>query len=190
MQLALLLRSYLYLWQVAKEGVANLLSKQRHSRTREKDLFELPALPEKSEDDPGEVVSSESEGEADVVLKSMGLKNIQDVYQVDVESKNFRDLPSHLQYEVLNELRGKRKQNSWAKMHEMPKEAEGFAEFQMNRLKRRREIQARLNSVSEELSSQVGSSLDDTLFVGDREGMKRIKKEGKQGKVVQGMASR
>ena len=79
------------------------------------------------------------------------------------------------QYDILTELKGKRKQNSWAKMHEMPQKAEGFSGFQLERLKRRREIQEKLDNVSEELGQEASTSFknDPNLFVGDKEGLKK-----------------
>ena len=40
-------------------------------------------------------------------------------------------------------------------MHEMPQKAEGFSGFQLERLKRRREIQAKLQDVSKEIGEGV-----------------------------------
>ena len=117
--------------------------------------------------------------------------NVSDVYQVDVTSSRFTSLPTNLQYEVLNGLKVKRKQNSWAKIHQMPQEAEGFSGaphtylfymtiisflpgFQLERLKRRREIQAKLEGVVEEVEEQR-EVVDPKLFVGDRGGFKKLK---------------
>jgi len=113
-------------------------------------------------------------------LENVGLKNVSDVYEVDVTSSRFSSLPTNLQYEVLNDLKGKRKQNSWAKLHQMPQEAEGFSGFQMERLKRRREIQAKLEGVVEEISQEQRELLDPKLFVGDRSGLKKLKTETKR----------
>ena len=35
-------------------------------------------------------------------MENVGLKNVSDVYQVDVTSSRFTSLPTNLQYEVLN----------------------------------------------------------------------------------------
>ena len=75
--------------------------------------------------------------------------------QVDVTSPQFTSLSRELQYEVLNELKGKRKQNSWAVMHQMPKKAEDFSGFQFQRLLRRKQIQKKLETVSQEISEDA-----------------------------------
>ena len=102
----------------------------RANTGREKDIFELPELPEDTE---VTVESSSSDSETDLILESVGLRDVQDVYQVDVESQQFLSLPPNLQYEVLSDLKGKRKQNSWATLHEMPREAASFSGFQLGK---------------------------------------------------------
>ena len=112
--------------KVSKMGTEGLHQLIRGAGKREKDLFELPDVP-KSENDESIDMSSSSDSETESILDNVGLKNISDVYQVDVSSSRFTSLPTNLQYEVLNELKGKRKQNSWAKIHQMPQEGEGFS---------------------------------------------------------------
>ena len=102
--------------RVGTEGLHQLI---RGGGKREKDLFELPDIPKTD--------ISSSDSETDAILENVGLRNVSDVYQVDVTSSRFTSLPTNLQYEVLNGLKVKRKQNSWAKIHQMPQEAEGFS---------------------------------------------------------------
>ena len=49
---------------------------------------------------------------------------------------------------MLMELRERRKQSSWAKLKDMPKEAQNFSGFQLERLKKRRAFHTRLDKVS------------------------------------------
>ena len=112
-----------------------------------------------------------------MILERVGLKNVHDVYQVDVDSPQFGCLPKHVQYEVLNDLKGKKKQNSWATMHQMPREAENFSAFQFERLKRRRQIEAKLTNVKDDLSKSQMEMTDSKLFVGDKAGLKKMKTE-------------
>ncbi len=97
--------------------------------------------------------------------------------KVDIDSQNFKSLPCHQQAEVLMELRDKRKQSSWAKLSEMPKEAQGFSGFQLERLKKRSAMQKRLDEVGNKATEeeQLGGMRHHKLFVGDKEGMKRQK---------------
>jgi len=158
---------------VARVGTEGLHQLIRGGGGRDKDLFELPDIPKTENEESIDISSSDSE--TDNILENAGLRNVSDVYQVDVTSSRFTSLPTNLQYEVLNDLKGKRKQNSWAKVHEMPQEAENFSGFQMERLKRRREIQAKLEGVVEEMSQEQREVLDPKLFVGDRGGLKKLK---------------
>ena len=59
-----------------------------------------------------------------------------------------------VQYEVLTEIKERRKQNSWHKMSEMPSNAEGFSGFQMERLRKRKTAQKTLESVGKTLGDE------------------------------------
>ena len=143
--------------------------------SRDKDIFELPEMPTQEDEDI--IISSDDSDSETNLLERVGLKNVHDVYQVDVDSEQFVNLPKNLQYEVLNDLKGKKKQNSWAKMHEMPRKAEDFSGFQMERLKRRRKIDAKLDNVRDDLSKNQMEVMDSKLFVGDKMGLKKLKTE-------------
>lgn len=158
------------------EGISSLL----HSRIakKEKDLFELPELPKDAEvfvESSEESSDSETEG----ILRRLGLDEVSDVHQVDVTSDKFSSLPKTVQYDLLTELKDKRKQNSWAKMHEMPQKAEGFSGFQLERLKRRRQVQKKLEDVEAQLNEETSRNFktNPNLFVGDKEGILKAKTE-------------
>jgi hypothetical protein len=98
------------------EGIQNLLS-HRHAE-RDKDLFELPDLPEgsahkRSESLAGMLLSDSEEdddlSETEAILESLGV-DTSDIYKLDVESEHFKSLPKHVQYDILYEMREKRKQ--------------------------------------------------------------------------------
>merc|ERR1719319_1352440 len=158
------------------EGISSLL----HNRIakKEKDLFELPDLPKDAE---VFVASSEesSDSETEGILRRLGLDEVSDVHQVDVTSDKFSSLPKAVQYDLLTELKEKRKQNSWAKMHEMPQKAEGFSGFQFERLLRRRQVQKKLEDVEAELNEETSRNFktNPNLFVGDKEGILKAKTE-------------
>lgn len=92
------------------------------SKELEKDLFELPDLKKEEDDD---AFSSDSDRED--ILAALDIDNRTDIHNVDVEGGKFKVLPRNKQYEVLLELRERRKQNNWAKIHEMPTEANDFS---------------------------------------------------------------
>ena len=55
-------------------------------------------MPVNDEDDI--VESDDSDSETEMILERVGLHQVHDVYQVDVDSKDFVSLPKNLQYEV------------------------------------------------------------------------------------------
>ena len=93
------------------------------SKQLEKDLFELPELKKDEDDDP----FSSGDSDREDLLAELNIDNSTDIHNVDVEAHKFKGLPKTKQYEVLMELRERRKQNNWAKIHEMPTEANDFA---------------------------------------------------------------
>ena len=111
-----------------QEGLQSVL--HNRAKKQEKDLFELPPAPESETLD---TISSDSEEDEfrDDLLRQL---NVSDIHHMDVTSSQFKSLPKELQYEVLSDLTERRKENSWNKMHEMPKSGSGFSGFQMQRL--------------------------------------------------------
>jgi hypothetical protein len=57
----------------------------------------------------GFLSDSESDSEAEALLESLGV-DTSDIYKLNIESERFKSLPKHLQYDVLEEMREKRKQ--------------------------------------------------------------------------------
>ena len=158
-----------------QRGAAGLHQLLRGPAARDRDLFELPALPASQEEEEEAAALSSSDSDCEHLLAAAGYADVSDVYAVDVTSARFTSLPANLQYELLHELKGKRKQNSWARLQEMPQQAENFSTFQFERLKRRREIESKLEFVAERLGSEQRAVVDSKLFVGDRAGVKALR---------------
>ena len=154
-------------------GLANLLSHRKGNAAAEKDLFELPAPLDRDE---GDLSEEEEEEERDDVLGRLDIDHSTDIHAVDLGSSDFETLTSSQKYEVLLELREKRKQSSWAKLGEMPQEARSFSGYQMERLRKRRKIQKMTNEVGSKLTDDSMAVADSKLFVGDREGMRKERK--------------
>ena len=114
-----------------QEGLHNVL----HNRTKkqEKDLFELPPI------NPENFEANTSDDDSDDEYRQdiFDQLNVTDIHHMDVTSSEFKSLPKDIQYELLTELTERRKENSWNKMHEMPKSGSGFSGFQMQRLMNR-----------------------------------------------------
>ena len=71
-----------------QEGLAQLLN-QRGQQQREKDIFELPPVPNS---DNADDFSSDSDED---VMRLLDIKDTTDIHQVDIESEAFKGLPAH-----------------------------------------------------------------------------------------------
>lgn len=128
---------------------------------KEKDLYELPPLPEALTE---ETPVGDEEGKSGII-DSFDLPNL---HQFDFESEEFKNMSLDMKHEILNELQGTRKQNSWATINDMPQQSENFADFQMARLMKRAKFQATLDSTRDEIQKSKVSEMEEELF-GDLE---------------------
>lgn len=156
-----------------QDALVSIFNKRKEVE-KEKDLFDLPKLVKNEDDDD----SSDSDRED--LLQRLSIDAKTDIHQVDLESDEFKSLTSHSKALVLMELRERRKQSSWAKLGEMPKSANEFSGFQLERLKKRSAMHKTLDEVGAEVTDLGASLLDQKLFVGDKKGMKKEKMEQKQ----------
>uniref|UniRef100_A0A0P4WE50 DNA repair protein complementing XP-G cells n=1 Tax=Scylla olivacea TaxID=85551 RepID=A0A0P4WE50_SCYOL len=125
---------------------------------REKDLFELPPLPEPM----GEGTTEDLEEEkGNNILQCDNLPNL---HHFDFDSEEFKNLPLEAKHEILTELQDTRKQNSWANINDMPQQSENFADFQMARLMKRAKFQATLDSTRDEIQKAKVSEMETELF--------------------------
>lgn len=52
------------------------------------------------------------------------------IHHVDVSTGEFKSLPADVRYDILTDLKETRKQNSWGRLHEMPKVCDSIKIFQ------------------------------------------------------------
>lgn len=158
-----------------QDGLAEALNSR--TQKKDKDLFELPPLPEAKA-----TLNSSDEDSGDEEFREDLLRqlNATDIHSMDVSSREFKSLPKDLQYEVLSELTERRKQSSWNRMHEMPKASNNFSTFQMQRLINRSRVQKAKDNVGKEIGDENALAVDTSLFVGDIEGIKKAKAEAKK----------
>ncbi|KAJ8964830.1 hypothetical protein NQ314_004638 [Rhamnusium bicolor] len=57
-----------------------------------------------------------------------------DLHTIDMSNVHFKSLPVDVRHEILTELKETRKQNSWGRLHELPKQSDDFSIYQMRRL--------------------------------------------------------
>ncbi|KAA0202148.1 hypothetical protein HAZT_HAZT009805 [Hyalella azteca] len=144
-------------------------------KTRQKDMFELPPLPEgQSFGDEAlknkvEEISSDENGEYSEKPRKRGKAfHYKNLHNFDLDSEQFRSLPIQKQHEILVELQDSRKDNSWATINSMPSESSGFATYQMDRLLKRFKFQTTIDSVRSAIQQKKSEELERELF-GDLE---------------------
>lgn len=123
---------------------ANIASSSKDFETD--DIYRLPL----SQEEPG---SSEDEYSSET--DSSPTKHW-DLHTIDEKSVHFKSLPIEMRHEILTELKETRKQSSWGRLHEMPRESGDFSTFQMKRLLKRYSVQASLEEIEKEMG---GNSL-------------------------------
>ncbi|CAG9835230.1 unnamed protein product [Diabrotica balteata] len=74
-----------------------------------------------------------------------------DLHTIDTTSHYFKSLPLEVKHDILTDLKETRKQNSWGKLHQLPKQSDDFSSYQMKRLLKRKEVQSALDEVSKEM---------------------------------------
>ncbi|XP_055709950.1 DNA excision repair protein ERCC-5 homolog [Phlebotomus papatasi] len=123
---------------------APLLTKSPKKKVEEEqkpnrdDMFKLPPLespPTTSLDDTFEE-------------KKVSALNL---HSVDVNSAAFKALPADKRYEILTDIKETRKQSSWGRLHELPVQSNDFANFQMARLLKRRQVQLSLEEAEKDM---------------------------------------
>jgi len=90
------------------------------TKNSEDDMFILPDMPSTSNIQSN---ISDDESDSDTSLKQSPRKQSKwmgNIHNVDVATNEFKALPADVRYDILNDLKETRKQNSWSRLHEMP----------------------------------------------------------------------
>lgn len=77
--------------------------------------------------------------------------------KIDVNSSHFKSLPADIRHDILMDIKETRKQNTWAKLRELPIESNDFSSYQMGRLLKRRQVQVSLEGAEKEMGGKVWS---------------------------------
>lgn len=118
------------------------------SDIEKEDIYKLPPIPEKSVGDAIESSDSSLDEKSSRHYYNINLNSI------DVTSKKFLDLPPDVRHDILTDLKEKRKESSWGRLHELPAQSNDFSEFQMKRLLKRRQVQMSLESAEKEMGGK------------------------------------
>ncbi|CAH1183769.1 unnamed protein product [Phaedon cochleariae] len=91
-----------------------------------------------------------------------------DLHTIDMNSVHFKSLPVDVRHEILTELKDTRKQNSWGRLHELPKQSDDFSSYQMSRLLKRQAVQAALDEAAQEMGGMSLSIAELESILKDR----------------------
>ncbi|XP_067007382.2 DNA excision repair protein ERCC-5 isoform X2 [Anabrus simplex] len=111
----------------------------------EDDMFQLP---------PPSQADEQSDSGSESAEESIPHK-YNDLHTLDVNSAHFRSLPADMRHDILVELKETRKQSSWGRLHEIPKESNDFSSYQMKRLLKRRSVQVSLEEAEKEMGGKT-----------------------------------
>ncbi|XP_063973946.1 uncharacterized protein LOC135160830 [Diachasmimorpha longicaudata] len=114
------------------------------------DMFKLPVAPPLALDS----TSDDTESDSDELSPRKQSKWRGNIHTVDITSEDFRNLPPDVRYDILTDLKETRKQNSWGRLHEIPEESNQFANYQMKRLLKRRQVQESLEAAEQEMGGK------------------------------------
>ncbi|CAN0345968.1 unnamed protein product [Lampetra planeri] len=144
-----------------KEAVGAVLGRERvrsargaTDRTADADLFKLPALPQlpHSSSSEEEVEEVDEVGRADPATWRHQLQ--EDPGSVDVDSSDFKSLPSEIQHELLTDLREAHKRRRTL-FQAMPEESVSFSNYQLAGLLQRSRLSRRIEGLQEEMSGSA-----------------------------------
>lgn len=136
---------------LGSELASQLTSPKKRSKPSDiekEDIYKLPPIPEESVGDSIESSDSSFDEKSSRQHYNINLNSI------DVTSKKFLDLPPDVRHDILTDLKEKRKESSWGRLHELPAQSNDFSEFQMKRLLKRRQVQVSLESAEKEMGGK------------------------------------
>ncbi|KAF2882025.1 hypothetical protein ILUMI_24150 [Ignelater luminosus] len=137
---------------LSEKAKATLATKANSSKAtvkeKNEDIYKLP---------PSALDSTLSSSEDESASGSTSTSPIKqwDLHTIDEKSPHFKALPADVRHEILTDLKETRKQSSWGKIHEMPKQSDGFSSFQMNRLLKRYSVQTSLEEAEKEMGGRT-----------------------------------
>lgn len=122
-------------------------SKIREKTKNEKDdIFKLPEINDEN-------LKVKAENEINCPKKSYNVN----ISKIDLNSSNFKSLPADIRHDILTDIKETRKQNSWAKLRDLPPDYQDFSSYQMSGLLKRRQVQVNLESAEKEMGGKVWS---------------------------------
>ncbi|XP_071085073.1 DNA excision repair protein ERCC-5-like [Haliotis cracherodii] len=127
------------------------------SSGRGRDLFELPPLPELDKETTGGLNYGHEDDdpwEERQLQQRIVEEEFQSLDSIDVESDDFRSLPSEIKHEILTEMKEMRKRRRLGKRVALPENSDDFSSYQMNKLVNQSRLTNHIESVRREMNAQ------------------------------------
>ncbi|XP_068685969.1 DNA excision repair protein ERCC-5-like [Montipora foliosa] len=128
----------------------------RSKSPREPDVFELAPLPSTAS---AETRSFTEEDEISILdqFRSQQLEQTyQDPAAINIDSQDFKSLPSEIQHELIKEIKEERK---WRHKNDMPRQSSDFSSFQLEGVLKRGKMNQRLDELCKEMNSRNSGDL-------------------------------
>ncbi|XP_061180029.1 DNA excision repair protein ERCC-5 homolog [Saccostrea echinata] len=133
-------------------------SSQSQETAEKRDLFQLPPPPEEfvraQELQPWEEVTSNA---------TIFQDEFQNLDDVDIDSPEFKSLPSEIQHEILSELKERRKRLTRYTNLVLPEDSNDFSSFQMKKILKQSHLSNKIEEVRKEMNSQVSGAITEDL---------------------------
>ncbi|OTF72012.1 hypothetical protein BLA29_005710, partial [Euroglyphus maynei] len=103
-------------------------------------------------------INGDEEEEEDIPLKNESYHHslLQNIHDIDINSELFKILPAITRYEILVELRDSYKNRKSSNIELLPKESNSFAQFQMEKLLKKRSLQEEIEKLINEFNNVQG----------------------------------
>ncbi|XP_067669415.1 DNA excision repair protein ERCC-5-like [Haliotis asinina] len=141
------------------------------SSSKGRDLFELPPLPEMDKETTGGLNYDDDDDDDDVdpweerqLQQRIVEEEFQSLDSIDIESADFRSLPSEIKHEILTEMKEMRKRRRLGKRVPLPENSDDFSSYQMKKLVNQSRLTNHIESVRKEMNAQ--SSADFSQAIG------------------------
>ncbi|XP_046566309.1 LOW QUALITY PROTEIN: DNA excision repair protein ERCC-5 homolog [Haliotis rubra] len=149
------------------EGSTNSGLAAVRSSGRGRDLFELPPLPEMDRETTGGLNYDDGDDVDPWEERQLHQRIVEEEFQsldsIDVESDDFRSLPSEIKHEILTEMKEMRKRRRLGKRVPLPENSDDFSSYQMKKLVNQSRLTNHIESVRREMNAQTSADFSQAV---------------------------
>lgn len=153
--------------QESEKTIAKLDKEPKNPQV-ERDIFELPAVnPQLRNESDDEDFEEDLNIRADMLARFTDGPNNElfNIASLDIDSSDFRSLPSDIQYELLKDLKEIKKRRR-TRMEVMPEQSDSFSSYQIAGLLAKSKINRRMEMVEKKITEESASTSLLDKFIG------------------------